>query len=49
MNFVDPDGRDIRVANQYQKQFIADLSAIFADKTEAFSFEGDKLLLNVSK
>ena len=49
MNFVDPDGRDIRVANQYQKQFIADLSAIFADKAEAFSFEGDKLLLNVSK
>ena len=49
VNFVDPDGRDIRVANQYQKQFIADLSAIFADKTEAFSFEGDKLLLNVSK
>jgi RHS repeat-associated protein len=49
VNLVDPDGRKIRVASEYQKQFSDDLKAIFGDKVESFSFEDEELTLNVSK
>ena len=49
VNFVDPDGRKIRVASEYQEQFKDDLEAIFGDKVELFSFEDEGLTLNVSK
>ena len=49
VNLVDPDGRKIRVASEYQRQFSDDLKAIFGDKVESFSFEDEELTLNVSK
>ena len=49
VNFVDLDGREIHVASEYQEQFIDDLKEIFGDKVESFSFDGEKLTLNVTK
>ena len=49
VNYVDPDGRKLRVAYEYQNQFKDDIEAVFGDKVESFSFEDEELRLNVSK
>ncbi len=45
VKFVDPDGRDIRVAKEYQKQFINDLRNVFGYRTDRFSFNENETLL----
>ena len=38
IRFIDPDGREVRVAEEYRQQFTNDLRNVFGDKTDQFSF-----------
>ncbi|MCL2727915.1 MAG: RHS repeat-associated core domain-containing protein, partial [Bacteroidales bacterium] len=47
VRFIDPDGREIRVAGEYQDQFLDDLRNIFGNRANMFAFnELGKLLLD---
>ena len=39
VRFVDPDGREVRVAKEYQEQFRNDLQNVFGDRTNMLSFK----------
>ena len=38
LRYVDPDGREVRIAEKYREQFTNDLRNVFGDKTDLFSF-----------
>lgn len=44
MNYVDPDGKEIRVDKKYQEQFIRDLQNVFGDMANEFSFDDNGTL-----
>ena len=45
--YIDPDGREVRVAQEYQEQFRNDLQNVFGDRTSMFSFsENGRLQLD---
>jgi len=44
VRFVDPDGREVRVAKEYQEQFRNDLQNVFGDRTNMLSFNDNGTL-----
>jgi hypothetical protein len=44
IRYVDPDGREVRVAQEYQEQFRNDLQNVFGDRTSMFSFNDNGTL-----
>ena len=44
MNYVDPDGKEMRVDKKYQEQFIRDLQNVFGDMANEFSFDDNGTL-----
>ena len=44
VKIIDLDGNKIRVATDYQDQFISDITNVFGDKAEHFSFSKEGLL-----
>lgn len=44
VRFIDPDGREVRVAKEYQEQFRNDLQNVFGDRTNMLSFNDNGTL-----
>src|SRR5574344_719461 len=44
MNRIDPDGKEVRIAKEYQRQFINDLQNVFGDRTKMLSFNDNGTL-----
>ena len=44
MNFVDPDGKKLRVPKEYQQPFLMDMKLAFGNKVELFSFDDAGIL-----
>ncbi|MBO4264381.1 MAG: RHS repeat-associated core domain-containing protein [Bacteroidales bacterium] len=44
VNFIDPEGTEIYVADAYQQQFMDDLKKVFGDKIKMFSFNSQGLV-----
>lgn len=44
VNYVDPDGKEMRVDKKYQEQFIRDLQNVFGDMANEFSFDDNGTL-----
>jgi|GEM_PF-3283848 len=38
IRYIDPDGREIRVPEQYREQFMSDIRNVYGDKADRFSF-----------
>ena len=38
IRFIDPDGREVRVAEEYREQFMSDIRNVYGDKADMFSF-----------
>jgi len=47
LKYVDPDGREIRLAKEYREQFMNDMRNVFGDRADRFSF-GDNGRLQLS-
>jgi RHS repeat-associated protein len=44
VRFIDPDGRELRVAKEYQEQFRKDLQKVFGDRVDMLSFNDNGTL-----
>ena len=44
VNFVDPDGKKLRVPKEYQQPFLMDMKLAFGNKVELFSFDDAGIL-----